>query len=121
MKRYVKRYDFRDSATHDCVRYLDSINFLDLYHNNNVDEMVNILQSQIDVALSLIPSKLVVFTESDAEWMTPVIKMLIQKRWDAYRAKDFGQYHHYKTKVKEQISKAKMSWANKNSGNEKRV
>jgi hypothetical protein len=47
--------------------------------------------------------------------MTPVLKLLIDKRWMAYRNKDWASFVHYKAKVTREIKKAKRLWCAKQS------
>ena len=57
-----------------------------------------------------ITTSCVQFTERDKSWMSPVSKDLINKRWAAFRQKDFSKFRHYKEKVKEEIARAKSKW-----------
>ena len=38
---------------------------------------------------------------------------MINKRWNAFRERDWPLYNHYKEKVKNEIMIAKKNWANK--------
>ena len=60
-----------------------------------------------------IPRKIVIMTNNDKHWMTPVTKMLIDEKWEAFRAKDWQRYNHLRTKVKVEIKKAKSLWTTK--------
>ena len=42
--------------------------------------------------------------------MILLIKLLINKRWNAYQSRNFSKYYHLKEKVRVEISKAKVSW-----------
>ena len=57
-----------------------------------------------------IPVSFVSCTPRDKPWMTPVVKSLINARWEAFRRGNFAIYNHLKTKVKDEIQKAKFSW-----------
>ena len=46
-------------------------------------------------------------------WITPVLLDLINKRWKAYREKNFSLYNHYKVKVRQEIIKSKKIWSDK--------
>ena len=52
-------------------------------------------------------------TPKDKPWITPFIKHLIQKRWDAYRLKDFARYNVLKLLIRRKIVQAKSNWSNK--------
>ena len=43
-------------------------------------------------------------------WITPFIINLINRRWSAFRSRNFAMYNHYKEKVRKEISKSKSSW-----------
>jgi hypothetical protein len=52
-------------------------------------------------------------TDNDKEWMTPLTKFLIEERWSAYRRRQWEKYNHLKIKVRNEIKRAKLIWANK--------
>ena len=54
-----------------------------------------------------IPCDMVEMKKSDKPWMTPVLKNMINKRFEAYRRRDFKLYSHCKLKVKQEIETAK--------------
>jgi hypothetical protein len=60
-----------------------------------------------------IPSRMVPITNADKEWMTPITKMYIIDRWDAFRSKNWPLYNHLKLKVRKEIENAKRIWANR--------
>ena len=60
--------------------------------NQNVDEKCDIFHNCIDEAISKIPVEYVPMTDKDKPWITPFIKSLINKRYHAFRRKQFGQY-----------------------------
>ena len=64
---------------------------------------------------SAIPRDCVRFSEKDKPWMTPVLKSLINKRWAAFRSKNWTLYTHYKKKVKKEISNAKSTGSERQS------
>ena len=43
--------------------------------------------------------------KSGKEWITPLIKHLINERWKAYREYNWPQYNHLKMKIKNEIKK----------------
>ena len=45
--------------------------------------------------------------------MTPLTKLLINRKWSAFRSKDWNLYHHLKSKAKVEIRKAKLLWTQK--------
>ena len=52
-------------------------------------------------------------SQRDKPWMTPYLKDMINKRWQAYRCKDFQKYNYYKEKCRKEIVRCKMSWVAK--------
>jgi hypothetical protein len=77
----------------------------------SVEEKCDAFYKAINTALSVIPFQLIPFTHRDKPWITPVIKDLINKRYEAYRSKNFELYNHYKTKVKCLIYSSKQKWS----------
>ena len=74
------------------------------------EEKCNAFYEVIKAATALIPQSEVPFTQKDKVWITPLIKSMINKRYDAYRRKDFKMYNHYKQKVKLLIEESKNKW-----------
>jgi hypothetical protein len=64
-------------------------------------------------AMAAIPVSFVKVKSKTKPWITPVLLDLINKRWRAFREKDFILYNHYKKKVKMEIVKSKKIWSNK--------
>ena len=62
-----------------------------------------------------VPQFKVLMSSSDKPWITPFVKFAIQKRWDAFRMKNFDAYRHWKEKANEAIIKAKQNWSRKAS------
>ena len=63
--------------------------------------------------MQAIPYDLVEMKPKDKPWITPKLKSLIDKRFQAYRKREFSLYYHYKEKLKKEIHKAKMHWVSK--------
>ena len=62
---------------------------------------------------SSIPQKTVYLTNKDKLLMTPLTKLLINQKWNAFRSKDWDLYMHLKVKVREEVKKAKLLWTRK--------
>ena len=113
--RHHKVYDFRRSH----MTFLSSLahhvvwdDFLDPDDDVNVlwdkfHELVNSLLNEC------IPQRYVKMTDHDKEWMTPITKLLINQKWEAYRRQEWEKYNHLKVKVKEEILKAQQIMASK--------
>ena len=56
------------------------------------------------------PLKKVLISSTDKEWMTPKIKLLIQKRQKAHKLKNFDLHAHLARKVTFEIRKAKLDY-----------
>ncbi len=119
--RVVPVWDYRDSNVCNFVTCLASLDFSVLDQASNVDHMCEIFYSMLNDALSKIPFKLIRMSKRDKVWMTPVLKVLITKRWEAYRKRDWERYSHYKDKVKKEIVTAKKLWARKQIKSNKNV
>lgn len=118
---YVKCYDFRDEGLHSFHKYLNDIDFSNIINGVDCNEMCIRFYDHIANAINCIPFTNVKFTKKDAPWITPVIKSLINKRWDAYRSSNFPLYHHYKQKVRNLIISAKNKWVDKECNSPKGV
>jgi hypothetical protein len=81
----------------------------------SADEKCNLLHRVIEEALGAIPVTYVEFSDKEKPWMTPTIKCLINRRYAAFREKNYTLFNHYKNKVKEAILKAKQKWTRKQS------
>ena len=80
----------------------------------DVDDKWNNFEACLQTLLLVcIPMQEVYMTDRDKQWITPLIKLLINQRWHAYRTKNWTLYDHLKTKVRVEITKAKHSWAKK--------
>ena len=108
-------WDFRDSNLLQFLQCLSNTDFNVINQENTVDEMCVRFYELLIYPLSKIPCSLVYFSVKDKPWMTPVLKSLINKRWNAFRDKNWTVYNHYKLKVRSEILKAKRIWCHKQS------
>lgn len=108
-------YDLRSSFVERYVRRIDSVDWSFLDDNQStVNEKCFLFQQSIDnIVEECIPVSYVRFSASDKPWITPVVKDLINRRWQAYRRGDLGSYNHLKIKVRDEIQKAKVLWTSK--------
>ena len=116
---YRRVYDYRHSKLTSAINYIAGVNFVNLYMSNDVNVMCDILYDHLYKAISLIPCETVVITTRDKKWMTPLVKSLINRRWEAWRCGNLPLFNHYKWKVRNEIFKAKLSWANKSKNSAK--
>ena len=109
-------YDTRQSHVSEFVKLLhladwSSINDKEKSIDTKTECFHRILQ---DCFTLTIPSYEVEMSSHEKPWMTPLIKHLINQRWEAFRSRDFAKYNHFKTKVKLQIAKTKTAWITRN-------
>jgi hypothetical protein len=100
---------------------LSSIDFPSILKADCVDDICSSFYECLYTAMSFIPSNYVTLTSSDKPWITPLLKYLIDKRWDAYRSRNWNLYTHFKIKVKKEIEKAKKAWAVRQTQSAKHV
>ena len=105
-------YDFRSSHIDHFVCEVAKIDWVFLDDTKlTLDEKCNKFHEILEGILkNCIPQSKVVFTKRDKPWMTPVIKDMINKRWTAYRERNYAVYNHLKFKVRHEISKSKRMW-----------
>ena len=84
-----------------------------MYRFNHVDDCVDFFYETFSFAMSTIPVSFVKTTSNTKAWITPVLIDLINKRWQAFRSKNFILYAHFKRKVKYEIVKSKRIWSKK--------
>ena len=112
-QRTVKVKDYRMSHLVRFSQALSLSDFSILEYMDSLDQKCSAFYEILDNASSCIPVEYVVMNENDKPWVTPLLKLLINKRWAAYRSKDWPRYVHFKEKVKLEINKAKRIWANR--------
>lgn len=108
-------YDFRQSNVDYFIHSLSQVNWYNFYNSAlGIDEKCEIFHNILEELFKrCIPTTRVDIADSDKPWMNPLLKFAIQKRWDAFRRRDFGAYHHWKGKVKHLILQAKRKFASK--------
>lgn len=110
---YVKVWDFRRSNMNRVSDFLSTINWEDTFSDCNLDDMYHLFLKELYASLNLLPYSYVKRSSKDPPWMTSVIKVLVNKRYLAYRSKNWSLYNHFKTKVKVAIREAKRNWGNR--------
>ena len=106
-------FDYRTSHIERFLRSLGSSDFSEVYLLNDADTKCNAFCSLFLKAFNEIPRTNVIFTQRDKPWITPLIKKLIQDRWDAYRSRNWPVFRHLKSKVRSEIHRAKKSWSDR--------
>ena len=106
-----KVYDYRESYVANFLHVLKSQPWHHLYRSESpIDEKCDLFYKMLKPALDCIPFTYVEMTSRDKPWITPVLKLLINRRYNAYRKGQFQLYNHLKKKVKVEILKAKAAW-----------
>jgi hypothetical protein len=109
--RVKKVYDYRTSNISAFVNTLQSQPWQNFYRSNDsIDAKCDYFYAMVADSLKSIPFTLVKMSPRDKPWITPLLKLLINLRYDAYRQGHFGKYRHYKQKIRMEISRAKTSW-----------
>ena len=114
-----KVYDFRRCNVEAFVSALKAYPWHRFYLSENSLELkCQMFCDVIRDALSKIPFTFVPMTPTDKPWMTPLLKHLINCRFQAYRSGQFEKFNYFKFKVKREIVAAKKNWILKlkNSG-----
>lgn len=119
---YITYYDMRQSVIADFIQSCSNIDWLPLYlSDDDIDIKTKIFYELLQPSINFIPSYKVKITPNDKAWINPWLKILIQKRWDAYREKNFILYNYLKFRVSQEILHAKMTWANKAKQNKRGI
>lgn len=114
-----KVYDMRKSHVDNFCEYIASVDWSPIYRCSAVEDAVHLFYEHFVKAMSIIPVSYVKIGPKTKPWITPVLLDLVNKRWCAFREKNFPLYVHYKTKVKKEIVKSKKIWSEKVSKNVK--
>jgi len=114
-KKLVKVYDYREDSIAKFLQTLDRVNWSKMYRlpYDDLEAKCAFFYEAFYNAINSLPCTVVEMKVSDKPWVTPLLKHLINKRFLAYRNKDFSLYNHLKVKVKKEISKAKAIWSNR--------
>ena len=102
-------YDFRHVRRF--VSVLMESEFDRIYKAVTADDKCEIFYELFYNAMSVIPRREVVMHDRDKLWLTPLIKVMIEDRWEAFRAKDWSRYNRLKKKISSAIMRAKQTWA----------
>ena len=105
-------YDTRESYVRDFVKSLEMADWLPVFDvGNDLEAKTEHFHNTLQTCFTMtVPSYEIQMTSHEKPWMTPLIKHLINQRWEAYRSHDFPRYHHLKAKVKSEIAKTKTAW-----------
>ena len=114
-----KVYDLRQSHVSAFCDYFLRVDWSCIYSSSSVTESLDFFYKHFQKAMFFIPVSYVRVGTKTKPWITPVLLDLINKRWRAYREKNFPLYMHYKEKVRKEITKSKRIWSRNLSKNVK--
>lgn len=105
--------DLRESFINSFLNLLECIDFRPLYDMSlSCDEKCYLFFDMLHFCFTqTIPSNSVIMKPQDKPFMTPLLKLLINQRWCAYRQRDFSKYQQLSAKIKKMILIEKQKWA----------
>ena len=106
----IEVLDFRQSNLNVALHHLLDICWNSVFENKSLDEACNAFYDELRTALDLLPRNYVRRSSNEPPWMTNTIIVLINKRYDAYKRKNWPVFRHYRDKVKKAILDAKRIW-----------
>ena len=86
--QYREVYDFRNSFLLNFADLIRQANFNSMLKSKSIDEKVDIFYNIVKVSMKFIPKKRVKISTKDKQWITPVLKLLITKSWNAFWGKN---------------------------------
>ena len=106
-------YDLRHSHVQRFLNALEKIDWSFIEDSSlSLDDKCSLFHGNLEYLVKEnIPTSLIKCTSRDKPWITNVIKDMINKRWAAYREKNFVVYNHLKMKIRKEITKCKKLWA----------
>lgn len=113
--KLVKLYDYREENILRFLKNIANVNWSLMYRlpPNEIDTKCSFFYEVFEDAKACIPYDIVEMRVSDKPWVTPLLKHLINKRFEAFRCRNFALYKHLKSKIKIEIDKAKQLWSKK--------
>lgn len=107
---FVYVMDLRESNFIKSCSYLSQIDWIPLFENLSLNEACETFYNFLRFAMDYIPQDMIKRSTRDKPWINNVVKVLINKRYAAYRNKNWSLYEHYKLKVRQAIYVAKKQW-----------
>jgi hypothetical protein len=114
-----KVFDLRQSNIAYFIECISSIDWSHLFLLDvGVNDKCSIFHNTVlDCINNCIPMHVVEMSDRDPPWFTPLLKLLINQRWAAFRSRNFARYHSLKDIIKHKIVAAKANWAKRESQN----
>jgi hypothetical protein len=110
---YTRVMDLRDSNLAPTFQYLRSLNYDYLFSGCDLEEKCLKFYGILRECISRIPYDIIKTKRHEKPWINATIKVLINKRYAAYRSKNWPLYDHFRKKVKSAVAAAKTAWGNK--------
>ena len=115
-------FDYRQSHLKNLYSRVAQVDWSELSVEEDVNKQCEIFQCCIQEAITeTIPLNYVTLSNQEKSWMTPLGKHMINEKWHAFRCRNWPVYHHLKQKLRNEIYKAKMSWAGKTKASSKNL
>jgi len=109
-------FDLRASNIAAFRQAVSKISWDYFYSETNVNVKCNYLSESLLNCTAVIPKFSVKMSSADKQWVTPLLKHLINCRWKAFRENDQLKYAYFKEKVQNEIYSAKKIWYEKCKG-----
>ena len=103
--------DFRPRFVRQFISNISNVDWSVLDNCSTADSKCELFHTIFSDAMNVFPVYYVPSSSKDKPWITPLIKHLIHKRWDAFRRKDFQCYNRLKLLIRSKIDNAKRDWA----------
>ena len=114
VKEIRKVFDFRHDKIGRVFLMINSHPWHHMYKSEaTLQEKCSYFYEVINCYMDQLPYSFVEMSASDKPWVTPKLKLLFNKRYEAFRSGNYPVYQHYKSKIKEEINHAKLMWATK--------
>jgi hypothetical protein len=95
-EEYVTFFDLRQTNIDSLCEDITTSNITNIFTENNIDNKCSIFYDSIHSCLENIPTTTVRMTKRDKPWITPLIKLIINRRWSAFRENNAVLYNYYK-------------------------
>ena len=111
--KFTRVFDLRDCHIDHFLKDLNNADWTVLYCSNSADTKCELFHSILSQAMRTIPTYNISLTSKDKPWITPLIKHLINKRWSAFRSRNYETYLRLKLLIRSKITQAKIDWSSK--------
>ena len=109
-RRTIKKHVLWDLRLSHLLKFEQNFlahDFESFYSCKDIEETCQMFYEFLNDAMKVIPQHTILITSTDAPWITPLIKFMIDERWKAFRSRNWSQYKVLKSKINEEIWRAK--------------